>query len=95
MQGRKRGRADPTRFEPTRGEFAALIAELEKQVGTKRGSDAGVQRERRGVASLCNFDHFPCTLYTRRRRAALYVADELPAFLDQGKQKGTLSLQPR
>ncbi len=82
--------------EPTREELLSRIADLEKQVSSKRGSrKLEFKVSEKGGVSVYGLGRFPVTLYAEQWEKLLDVADDLRAFVDQEKRSGTLKLKPQ
>jgi hypothetical protein len=79
--------------EPTKEELLARIAELEKQVTTKKTGKLEFRVSEKGAVSVYGLGRFPVTLYAEQWEKLLSTADELLAFVEQEKQKGTLKLK--
>lgn len=73
----------------------ARIAELEKQAGTRKDRKLEFKVSEKGGVSVYGLGRFPVTLYCEQWSAILGIADELRAFIEQEKQKGTLKLKTR
>ena len=82
--------------EPTREELLSRIADLEKQVSSKRGSrKLEFKVSEKGGVSVYGLGRFPVTLYAEQWEKLLDVADDLRAFVEQEKRSGTLKLKPQ
>jgi hypothetical protein len=81
--------------ESTKEELLARIAELEKQAGPKRTGKLEFRVSEKGGVSVYGLGRFPVTLYCEQWEALLGVVDELRAFVDEEKRKGTLKLKSR
>jgi hypothetical protein len=79
--------------EPTKDELLARIAELEKQVATRKAGKLEFRVSEKGGVSVYGLGRFPVTLYAEQWEKLLDAADELRAFVEQEKNKGTLKLR--
>ena len=79
---------------PTKEELLARIAELEKQVGQKRGTLEFKVSEKGGV-SVYGLGRFPVTLYFEQWVRLLDSADALRTFLDENREKLKLKGQEK
>ena len=77
---------DPTN-DPTKEELIARIAELEKQVGSKRTGRLEFKVSEKGGVSVYGLGRFPVTLYYEQWHRLLGAADELSNFLEDNKSK--------
>ena len=74
--------------EPSYDELKARLAELEKQVDTKKRSGTIEFRvSEKGGVSVYGLGRFPVTLYYEQWRRLLEVAESLKAFLEENKGK--------
>ena len=74
--------------EPTYEELKARLADLEKQVETKkRAGSIEFRVSEKGGASVYGLGRFPVTLYYEQWVRLLAAADELRAFLEENKDK--------
>ena len=74
--------------EPTYDELKAKLAELEKQVDTKKRSGAMEFRvSEKGGVSVYGLGRFPVTLYYEQWSRLLGAAEELKAFLEENKSR--------
>ncbi|MFY9674215.1 MAG: hypothetical protein WCB53_21755 [Terriglobales bacterium] len=74
--------------EPTYDELKAKLAELEKQVETKKRSGAMEFRvSEKGGVSVYGLGRFPVTLYYEQWTRLLGAAEDLKAFLEENKAK--------
>lgn len=73
--------------EPTKEELMARIAELEKQVGSKKPGRLEFRVSEKGGVSVYGLGRFPVTLYYEQWQRLLSAADELGAFLEENKSK--------
>jgi len=71
--------------EPSKDELMARIAELEKQVGTKRSGRMDFKVSEKGGVSVYGLGRFPVTLYYEQWIRLLNSADALRAFLEENK----------
>ena len=78
--------------EPSKEELLARIAELEKQVGRKRGT-LEFKVSEKGAVSVYGLGRFPVTLYYEQWVRLLDSAEALRAFLDENKGKLKLKTQ--
>jgi hypothetical protein len=77
--------------EPTKEELMARIAELEKQMGSKRTGRLEFKVGEKGGVSVYGLGRFPVTLYYEQWLRLLGAADELRLFLEENK--GRLKLK--
>jgi len=73
--------------EPTKEELMARIAELEKQMGSKRTGRLEFKVGEKGGVSVYGLGRFPVTLYYEQWLRLLGAADELQLFLEENKGK--------
>ena len=73
--------------EPTKDELLARIADLEKQVGGRKGGDLEFKVSDKGGVSVYGLGRFPVTLYYEQWVRLLDSADRLRAFLEENKSK--------
>jgi ribosome-interacting GTPase 1 len=74
--------------EPTYDELKARLAELEKQVDTKKRSGALEFRvSEKGGVSVYGLGRFPVTLYYEQWKRLLDTASDLGVFLEENKSK--------
>ena len=73
--------------EPTKEELMARIAELEKQMGSKRSGRLEFKVSEKGAVSVYGLGRFPVTLYYEQWKRLLGMSDELQAFLEENKGK--------
>lgn len=78
-------------MEPSKEELLARIAELEKQVVTKRTNKIDFKVSEKGGVSVYGLGRFPVTLYYEQWIRLLDSADALRAFLQENK--GSLKLK--
>jgi hypothetical protein len=78
--------------EPSKEELMARIAELENQVGRRRGTLEFRVGEKGGV-SVYGLGRFPVTLYYEQWIRLLDAAENLRSFLEQNKSR--LKLKPK
>lgn len=71
--------------EPTYEEMKARLAELEKQVATRRGGALEFRVSEKGGVSVYGLGRFPVTLYYEQWIRLLDQADQLRSFLDENK----------
>jgi len=65
----------------------ARIAELEKQMGSKRTGRLEFKVGEKGGVSVYGLGRFPVTLYYEQWQRLLGAADELRLFLEENKGK--------
>jgi hypothetical protein len=80
--------------EPTQEELLAKIAELEKQVGSKRTGKLEFRVGEKGGVSVYGLGRFPVTLYYEQWLKLLDTAEDLKAFLESNKSRLKLRSQP-
>jgi hypothetical protein len=73
--------------EPTKEELIARIAELEKQMGSKKSGRLEFKVGEKGGVSVYGLGRFPVTLYYEQWQRLLGAADELRLFLEENKGK--------
>jgi hypothetical protein len=73
--------------EPSKEELLARIAELEKQVGSKKQGSLEFKVGEKGGVSVYGLGRFPVTLYYEQWVRLLDSADALRAFLEENKSK--------
>jgi hypothetical protein len=73
--------------EPTYEEMKARLAELEKQVATKRTGSLEFRVSEKGGVSVYGLGRFPVTLYFEQWTRLLDQTDNLRAFLEENKSK--------
>ena len=73
--------------DPTKEELMARIAELEKQVGSKRTGRLEFRVSEKGGVSVYGLGRFPVTLYYEQWQRLLMAADDLYKFLEDNKSK--------
>ena len=73
--------------EPSKEELMARIAELEKQVGSKKQGSLEFKVGEKGGVSVYGLGRFPVTLYYEQWVRLLDAADGLRAFLEENKSK--------
>jgi len=81
--------------EPTKEELLARIAELEKEAGTRQAGKLLFKVSEKGGVSVYGLGRFPVTLYAEQWDRLLAAVEELRAFVEQEKSKGTLKLKSR
>ncbi len=79
--------------EPTQEELLAKIAELEKQVGSKRTGKLEFRVGEKGGVSVYGLGRFPVTLYYEQWLKLLDTAEDLKAFLESNKSRLKLRSQ--
>jgi len=73
--------------DPTKEELMARIAELEKQMGSKKSGRLEFKVGEKGGVSVYGLGRFPVTLYYEQWLRLLGAADELRLFLEENKGK--------
>ena len=74
--------------EPTYDELKARLAELEKQVDTKKRAGAMEFRvSEKGGVSVYGLGRFPVTLYYEQWTRLLVASENLRQFLEENKDK--------
>jgi hypothetical protein len=73
--------------EPSKEELMARIAELEKQVGSKKQGSLEFKVSEKGSVSVYGLGRFPVTLYYDQWVRLLDSADGLRTFLEENKSK--------
>jgi len=73
--------------EPTREELLARVAELEKQVETKKTGKLEFRVSEKGGVSVYGLGRFPVTLYYEQWVRLLDSADALRAFVEENKAR--------
>jgi hypothetical protein len=73
--------------DSTKEELLARIAELEKQVGTKKTGRLEFRVSEKGGASVYGLGRFPVTLYYEQWQRLLGAAEDLRTFLEENKGK--------
>ena len=73
--------------EPTKEELLARIADLEKQVTTKKSGRMDFKVSEKGGVSVYGLGRFPVTLYYEQWQRLLGAAEELRTFLEENKDK--------
>jgi len=79
--------------EPSKEELLARIAELEKQLQTRKPGGLEFKVSDKGAVSVYGLGRFPVTLYYEQWTRLLEHADELRAFLENNKAKLKLKAQ--
>jgi hypothetical protein len=79
--------------DPTQEELLARIAELEKQVGSKRTGKLEFKVGEKGGVSVYGLGRFPVTLYYEQWLKLLDTAEDLKAFLETNKSRLKLRAQ--
>ncbi len=79
--------------EPTQEELMARIAELEKQVGSKRTGKLEFRVGEKGGVSVYGLGRFPVTLYYEQWMKLLDTAEDLKAFMESNKSRLKLRSQ--
>jgi hypothetical protein len=73
--------------EPNHDELKARLAELEKQVATKRSGNLDFKVSEKGAVSVYGLGRFPVTLYYEQWVRLLDRADDLRNFLEENKSR--------
>ena len=73
--------------EPSYEELKAKLAELEKQVGTRKRGSIDFKVSEKGGVSVYGLGRFPVTLYYEQWTRLLDQADDLRAFLEENKSR--------
>ena len=73
--------------DPTQEELLARIAELEKQVGSKRTGKLEFKVGEKGGVSVYGLGRFPVTLYYEQWTKLLNAVPDLKAFIEENKSK--------
>jgi hypothetical protein len=73
--------------EPTYDEMKARLAELEKQVATKRTGSLEFRVSEKGGVSVYGLGRFPVTLYYEQWVRLLDQSEQLRNFLNENKDK--------
>jgi hypothetical protein len=73
--------------EPSYEEMKARLAELEKQVSTRRSGALEFRVSEKGGVSVYGLGRFPVTLYYEQWSRLLDQTDQLRAFLEENKSK--------
>jgi hypothetical protein len=73
--------------EQTKEELMARIAELEKQVETKKSGRLEFRVSEKGAVSVYGLGRFPVTLYYEQWIKLLDVGDGLRTFLEENKTR--------
>jgi ribosome-interacting GTPase 1 len=74
--------------EPTYEELKARLAQLEKEVDTKkRSGDLTFKVGEKGGVSVYGLGRFPVTLYYEQWNRLLGAAEEIKTFLEENKSK--------
>ena len=73
--------------EPTKEELMAKIAELEKQVETKKSGKLEFRVSEKGAVSVYGLGRFPVTLYYEQWTKLLEVGEGLRTFLEENKSR--------
>jgi len=73
--------------EPSYEELKAKLAELEKQVGTRKRGSIDFKVSEKGGVSVYGLGRFPVTLYYEQWIRLLDQADDLRAFLEENKSR--------
>ena len=79
--------------EQTQQELLARIAELEKQVGTKRSGKLEFKVGEKGGISVYGLGRFPVTLYYEQWNKLFDAAEDLKAFMEANKSRLKLRAQ--
>ena len=73
--------------EPTREELLARVAQLEKQVESKKTGKLEFRVSEKGGVSVYGLGRFPVTLYYEQWVRLLDSADTLRAFVEENKSR--------
>jgi hypothetical protein len=73
--------------EPTKEELLARVAELEKQLGARKGGALEFRVSEKGGVSVYGLGRFPVTLYYEQWTRLLDSADALRTFLEENKNR--------
>ena len=73
--------------EPSYEEMKARLAELEKQVSTRRAGALEFRVSEKGGVSVYGMGRFPVTLYYEQWSRLLDQAEQLRSFLEENKAK--------
>lgn len=73
--------------EPTREELLAQVAELKKQVESRRTGKLEFRVSEKGGVSVYGLGRFPVTLYYEQWVRLLESAEGLRTFLEENKSK--------
>jgi hypothetical protein len=73
--------------DASKEELIARIAELEKQVGSKRTGRLEFRVSEKGGVSVYGLGRFPVTLYYEQWQRLLGAGDDLKTFLEENKSK--------
>jgi hypothetical protein len=73
--------------EPSKEELMARIAELEKQVGTRKAGMLEFRVSEKGGVSVYGLGRFPVTLYYEQWTRLLEAGEDLRAFLEAHKSR--------
>jgi ribosome-interacting GTPase 1 len=74
--------------EPTYDELKAKLAQLEKEVETKkRSGDLIFKVGEKGGVSVYGLGRFPVTLYYEQWNRLLGAADDIKSFMEENKSK--------
>jgi hypothetical protein len=73
--------------EPTKEELLARIAELEKQVTTKKAGKLEFRVSEKGGVSVYGLGRFPVTLYQEQWSRLLDAAEDLRVFIEENKSR--------
>jgi hypothetical protein len=73
--------------EPSKEELMARVAELEKQVGSKKQGTLEFKVGEKGGVSVYGLGRFPVTLYYEQWVRLLDASEGLRAFLEENKSK--------
>jgi len=73
--------------EPTKEELLQRIAELEKQVGSRKSGELQFKVGEKGGVSMYGLGRFPVTLYYEQWNRLLDAAQGLRSFLEENKSK--------
>lgn len=81
--------------EPTKEELMARVAELEKQLGSRKSGKLEFKVSEKGGVSVYGLGRFPVTLYYEQWIRLLDSADALRAFVEENKGRLKLKSQDK
>ncbi|HWR17920.1 MAG TPA: hypothetical protein VN577_24035 [Terriglobales bacterium] len=73
--------------EPSYEELKARLADLEKQVASKRSGNLDFRVSEKGAVSVYGLGRFPVTLYYEQWVRLLDRAEDLRTFLEENKSR--------
>jgi hypothetical protein len=80
--------------EESKEELLARIAELEKQVGSRKAGRLDFKVSEKGAVSVYGLGRFPVTLYYEQWNRLLDTGEDLRKFMEANKPKLKLKTQP-